>query len=244
MLVVIEGPDGVGKDTVADGLAQSLNAARLNFPNDQGVTGPMIRAYLRKEWYVQPASVENTRRTLDADQLRYSALALQALMVANRLEAHAYLKRFAKSTKRHLVVCRYWQSGWVYGQLDGLSRDFLYSQGRALLQADANVFLDANPETCMERRASRDGAQAPERYEGKLALTQRVVALYRELWAAERADEEQAAMRFGGLAEHEGRWLTVDTQVYSARDVTSQVEWLFIRRGWLPAVQAEMPLHK
>lgn len=242
MLVVIEGPDGVGKDTAADGLAKSLNAARLNFPNDQGVTGPMIRSYLKNGWSCRRhIYADGTPQVEDSKAL--GAFALQALMVANRLEAHAYLKRFAKSTKRHLVVCRYWQSGWVYGQLDGLSRDFLYSQGRALLQADANVLLDAEPATCMERRAYRDGAQAPERYEGKLALTQRMVALYRELWATERADEEQAAMRFGGLAEYEGRWLTVATQVYSARDVMLQVEGLLTRRGWVPAVQAEMALH-
>ena len=110
-----------------------------------------------------------------------SALAFQALQIANRMELMPRL-RAAQRSGSNLVLARYWQSGWVYGQLDGLPAAWLHGAHADMVQPDLNVLLNAPAEACMERRASRDGALAPERYEGKLDFTRKVVDLYRDLW--------------------------------------------------------------
>ena len=174
MFYAYEGADGCGKNTIADAVAEVLQAERLDFPNDAGVTGPSIRSYLRKEWGVM-------KRPTTALDKWTGALALQSMMLVNRLEVYPRLV-LAKETDRHLVIARYWQSGWVYGQLDGLSPDWLYSTHAVLPKPTCTFFLDVPAEVCMERRARRDGDKMPEIYEGKLAFTQKVVDLYRSLF--------------------------------------------------------------
>ena len=43
----------------------------------------------------------------------------------------------------NLILCRYWQSAWVYGQLDGLPREWLEQTSATMIQPDINVLLDA-----------------------------------------------------------------------------------------------------
>lgn len=182
MLICFEGADGSGKDTVADAVAKRLGAERLNFPNDDGVTGPLIRSYLRKEWAVGMG--ERIPRSDAGDGMHDAlrgALAFQALQVANRMEVMERLAE-ARETDRHLVLVRYWASGWVYGQLDGLDPSFLIAIHRAMVHPQYTFLVDADAEVCMARRDARDQAAGPERYEGKLILTKRVVDLYRRLF--------------------------------------------------------------
>ncbi len=185
MMVVIEGIDGCGKDTVADAVAKALGAERLNFPNDKGFTGPMIRQYLRRDWAVAPVVYRsNTGETETAPipEPHLSALAFQALQVTNRMEVMPML-RSAVSGPGNLVLARYWQSAWVYGQLDGLPAEFLEAVHADMAKAQVNILLDIDAGTAMERREKRDGALPPERYEGKLELLNRTAFLYRRLWA-------------------------------------------------------------
>lgn len=181
MLIVIEGADGVGKDTVANILAKHLGAERLNFPNDKGVTGPMIREYLARRWRVEARNPDSGLKN-KAECGLLGALAFQGLQVTNRMEVMPQLLE-ASVGLGDLVLARYWQSAWVYGQLDGLDPEFLIQVHRAMARAQVNLLLDCDAEVCLERRATRDGALAPERYEGKLESTKRIVDLYRELWA-------------------------------------------------------------
>ena len=83
---------------------------------------------------------------------------------------------------RDVVLCRYWQSAWVYGQLDGLPAAWLEQVHTAMTQPDVSILLDVSPEEGMRRRAARDGAKSPERDEGDLARTRKIAELYRELW--------------------------------------------------------------
>lgn len=190
MLICIEGPDGCGKDTVANAVAESMGASRLNFPNDQGVTGPMIRAYLRKEWHVSNAHGLVPGHFLYREGIdKASALAFQALQVANRMESMVRLNA-AVTGDTDLVLARYWQSAWVYGQLDGLDPDWLVRLHEAMARPQINVLLDVPAETCMARRAARDGAATPELYEGRLDFTRRVVDLYRKLWRQNLVGDE------------------------------------------------------
>lgn len=202
MLIVIEGLDGSGKDSVADAVAKILGAARLNFPERSSVTGQAIDSYLRREWCAYNGAADH----------QLSALCMQSLALANRLERASELMSATLDAK-DLVLARYWPSGWVYGQLDGLDRAWIDTVNAPFPQAQLYVLLDASPETCMARRAARDGsAVAPERYEGKLTMLRRTAALYRELWAREAA-----------VRQH--RWLVVDAE----QPLTTVVEQVLTR---------------
>ena len=178
MIICIEGPDGCGKTTVAEVLAKRLECDVIAFPNDAAFTGPMIRAYLRKEWGCWTDGPGEHDLGFDEN---LSALAFQALQVANRMELMPRIKA-AHDGGADLVLCRYWQSAWVYGQLDGLPRGFLEQIHEAMVQPHVSILLDLDAETCLARRAKRDGPKPPERYEGDLARTRKIVELYRELW--------------------------------------------------------------
>ena len=178
MIVAICGADGCGKTTVAEAVAKALDCEVIAFPNDAAFTGPAIRAYLRREWSVRlPGGT-----TGDYAETHTGALAFQALQIANRMELMPRLRR-AKEHGYNLVLARYWQSAWVYGQLDGLPAEWLEWVHSEMVQPHVSILLDAPAEECMRRRAARDGTSAPERYEGKLDFTRRVVELYRALWA-------------------------------------------------------------
>lgn len=181
MLIVVEGSDGCGKSSVVTALAGILKCGEMSFPNDEGYTGKAIRAYLKRRWWVGvPAPGERD------DQL--GALAFQALQITNRMEVMPRLLLAAKSplTAESLVLARYWQSGWVYGQLDGLDADWLARIHTTMAQPQVNLLLDLPAEEAMRRRAARDGALSPERYEGKRYFTTLVVSLYRDLWTRNR----------------------------------------------------------
>jgi thymidylate kinase len=182
MLIVIEGADGCGKDSVADAVAKEIGASRMNFPNDRGVTGPAIREYLKKKWWVSRVAPGEYDDHL-------SALAFQALQIANRMEFMGQLERASEHGETPLVLARYWQSAWVYGQLDGLDPTFLVRVHEYMAQANLNILLSATAETCMARRSKRDGDLIPERYEGKLDFTRKVAALYDKLWSDTTAFE-------------------------------------------------------
>lgn len=182
-LIAVCGVDGCGKDSVADAVAKAIGADRLNFPDRRSITGKAIDRYLRGEWAV--CAPFNAGAGVVDQPL--SALSMQALALANRLEQWPALSSAAGSRDRHLVLARYFPSGWVYGQLDGLDRKWIDLVNAPFPQPDLCVLLDAAPETCMARRAARDGkATAPERYEGKLDRTRKIVSLYRELWGEGR----------------------------------------------------------
>jgi thymidylate kinase len=168
MLIVIEGCDGSGKSTVAENMAQRLGCRVLSFPNDAGVTGPMIRSYLRQEWWIHRAFDSEGN---DCRNLQYpfrppvdcvgDALVFQALHIANRMEVMPKLQAAAADyTPYHavnLILARYWQSGWVYGQLDGLDPQWLRDVHQGMAQPTLNILLDLDPQTAMKRRADRDG---------------------------------------------------------------------------------------
>jgi thymidylate kinase len=177
MLVVIEGADGVGKDTVADAVAAGLGWQRLNFPNDGAVTGPLIRQYLRKQWWVE--------RVAAAHDAQAGALEFQALQIVNRLESQALLEEAAKPKLRtgNLIAVRYWQRGWVYGKLDGLDVGFLERSASFFPYPTLSILLDAPADVCMERCRTRPSGKHLERYEMRLEAMRRTVDLYRQLWA-------------------------------------------------------------
>lgn len=194
MLIVIEGFDGCGKDTVARAVARFLGCPVQSFPDDSSPhTGAAIRSYLKREWHVRARDGEGALDAEAAAQL--GAKALQSLALANRLERFDLLANAVGDGENNLVCARYWPSGWVYGQLDGLDRAWIDATNAPFPDADLAVLLDLDPETCLARRQARDGQLAPERYEGKLEIARRGVELYRELWNGRTLVDEYTEWR-------------------------------------------------
>lgn len=190
MLIVLEGGDGCGKTTVAEELGKRLNAEVMPFPNDAGVTGPLIRAYLKRQWWVdgKKAVVDLFGKKPDAEPFAlHGALAFQALQVMNRMEYMGKLMDASLDEPEgpRIILARYWQSGWVYGGLDGLDRDFLKHVHSTMAEPHLNILLDISADEAMRRRRARDGSMAPERYEAARDFVGQVVDSYRTLWSGQ-----------------------------------------------------------
>lgn len=182
MNIVVEGFDGCGKDTVAKLVAQHIGGKVVTFPHDAALTGPAIRSYLRKEWSTIREAVASDGSPIVEEDKQLSALLFQCAHMTNKLELTPALMQTARSPTMHAVLSRYHASAWVYGQLDGLPAPFLELVHVCLAPAAAWLLLDAPADVLLARQQGRDGAKAPDRYEGQRALCERGVALYRELW--------------------------------------------------------------
>lgn len=157
MLVVIEGIDGCGKNAVADLVAKSIGALRLDFPNYSTDTGKLIKAMLRGE------------AVMTGDDKLNDPMVMQALQIVNRHEQLDVLASAAGSPDVHLVLARYMLSGFVYGSYDGLSANWLAYTQSGLPRADLTLWLDVPTSVAMARCAARDKAP-PERYEKSLEM--------------------------------------------------------------------------
>ena len=116
-LIVFEGPDGVGKSTLAQCLAGRLKESRIRseyttFPGKQpGTIGQVIY-----EIHHDPAR-------FGIEQL--SPTSLQALHIAAHLDAieRAILPTLSEGT--WIILDRFWWSTWVYGRVSGVERSVL-----------------------------------------------------------------------------------------------------------------------
>lgn len=108
-------------------------------------------------------------------QLR--ALVLQSLMTINRLEVFDMLKQHAGRPEIHLVLDRYFASGLVYGQADGLPLDYLFGIHKALPPSDLWIYVDIPPEESVKRRPERR-----DEYETRAGFMEKVAAGYMELF--------------------------------------------------------------
>jgi thymidylate kinase len=210
MIICIEGIDASGKATQSRRLAQHLSAQAISFPDYDTPTGHLIRGHLKCYWSAlpdRPSLAESDFRLVDTALL--NALVFQALQLANRME-HASAIACAVATGRHLVLDRYWPSGWAYGSADGLDDAWLLQIHEHLPQPDLFVLLDVPPEKSSERRPVRR-----DRLEAQEGLMERVGVLYRQLWR--RMAEEHGRLRWavvdgiGTELEVEGRiWQCVE----------------------------------
>lgn len=171
MMICLEGIDGAGKSTQAELLKQRYHATLFKFPNKDTPTGKLIYSHLEEDWSCQPLWPGKPTIPPLCD-----ALVFQALQLANRMEVAqtlAGLRRLA-----NIVIDRYWPSGWVYGQLDGLDPQYLLNLHAYLPQPDIFVLLDVEPSESVARRPERR-----DRYERKPGFMAKVREGYRALWA-------------------------------------------------------------
>ena len=213
MLYVFEGIDGSGKSSVAKRVAEKLGpgVVQMSFPNYSTPTGVLIKKYLQGLWWVRGRSDNGVDEGI-------SAMAFQALCLANRMEQMPILKA-AKGSVNHVVQVRSWHSGWVYGQMDGLKKDWIEQSNSFTDFADVAFLIDTSTEVALQRQKERDDGQAPERYEGKVELLQRASDLYRELWNSSKAQSGRRVVIPGDRPLYE----TVDLVMMFLRGVRESV---------------------
>jgi dTMP kinase len=165
LIFAIEGVDGAGKQTQAEQLVDFLKTRfdpsrvkSIAFPRYDGPCGPLIHKLLRS-------------KSFDFDDNAHAQL-IQSVMLADRLDAVNTFKR------DDVIVCdRYYMSGIIYGQVDGLPKEWLYSMHSLLPRADIQILIDVDPSKARERRP-----EPRDNYERNLAKQQQIRAQYLAVW--------------------------------------------------------------
>ncbi len=130
-LYEFEGIDGSGKTTLAKAVAKEIGAKVISFPNYDSPTGRLIKAHLCKQWSCMwDPSVHGPDENLGT-----SAMVFQALNIANRMELMRHFGVAYHSHTDHIVLVRYWRSGVVYGQMDGLDKGWLLDAHESMVRA-------------------------------------------------------------------------------------------------------------
>ena len=118
-LIVVEGPDGVGKSTFTSALVERLREIGVPcqtyaFPgNEPGTLGALVYR------------LHHAPEALGVSDM--APLPLQTLHVAAHLDAIERVFRLQLSMGENIVLDRYWWSTWVYGAVGGIDRDTLDS---------------------------------------------------------------------------------------------------------------------
>lgn len=174
MLVVVEGPDGVGKSTLCSELAATLRAKGVSvhsssFPGrDAGTLGELV--------------YEIHHQSTAQGIVEITPLALQTLHVAAHIDAIE--RRFVPilNAGAVLILDRYWWSTLVYGGAAGVSLEAL----RALIATEKIAWGDIRP--TVVSGLTRD---SPHRQE----LTDAQWADVSERYARLADDEERVGQR-------------------------------------------------
>ncbi len=151
-----------------------MGAKLFSFPDYETDTGHLILGHLKRYWDAQPSP---DYRAKVGDVALLNAKVFQALQLTNRME-HAMEIQRLMDIGTHVVADRYWPSGWVYGQADGLDPEWLTRIQAHLPQPDLYILLNVPAEQSVIRRPERR-----DRYEEQEGLMEQAAVLYRQLWA-------------------------------------------------------------
>lgn len=159
-IVAFEGIDACGKSTQIEMLTKHAGSKKIDslcfsYPNYQTETGKKILELLKAP--------------------ERDPLVLQCLMSANRYEQQWEIER-AECSGRLVILDRYWLSGYVYGQADGLPFDWLMDVHFKLTRPHQWIVLDIPVEESFRRRPVRDDA-----YEANRERLEKARAQYREV---------------------------------------------------------------
>lgn len=188
MFVCIEGVDAAGKATQSKMLAEKMGAKLLSFPDYSTPIGHIIEGHLKRYWEATPIPESQARLTSSVDCL--NAYVFQALQFTNRLERYGEIYELLDDDV-HIVADRYWPSGWVYGQLDGLDPEWLMRVQETGPGPDLHLLLDIDPAQSSVRRPERR-----DRYERQAGLMGQAATLYRQLWCEQGVEDDS--------------WVTID----------------------------------
>jgi dTMP kinase len=188
LIICLEGIDACGKATQSRLLANAFgdHAAVESFPAYWTPTGTAIEEHLKGQWSAGSLCVPGSSD--------YDPLVFQALQTVNRFERARFIEG-AIAIGQTLILDRYWPSGVVYGEIDGLPRQWLIDIHVFLPQPDVFILLDIPPEESFERRPERR-----DRYEQSKDRMHDAVLKYRQLWNAFERDP---------FLSGDSRWFTV-----------------------------------
>lgn len=186
MMIVLCGIDASGKNTQSRILTETLKGKLFSFPAYETTYGNLVKDHLQSEWLAKyiTGNLRASVKITDADEIHgkmvnsalLDAHVFQALQLANRMELAPALMEARKHS--HVVLDRYWPSGYVYGSLDGIDRGLLFRMHQALPQPDLFLLLDVDSEMSAKRRPERR-----DRYEKQDGLMADAADRYRQLWA-------------------------------------------------------------
>lgn len=140
MFIAVEGLDGTGKTTLAQHLAQHLDAPLLRTPD---------------------ASFKLIRSTLDEGLL--ASPRAHTMMYAAMVQLASDKARMLSGAGRHVVIDRYWSSTVAYDSVFRRSRLPFGTLSRSLLRPDLTIFLEAPLAVREARIFSRGEATAEDR---------------------------------------------------------------------------------
>ena len=179
LLIAIEGIDAAGKGTQSKLLAERLKAKLFSFPAYGTSIGQLIGAHLQKKW----SAVGPMKCTCDdfCDEICLAhygdPLVFQALMTMNRYEMAGKIK--AELDSGRSVVCdRYYMSGVVYAEVDGINPNYVYNNLSGFLpRPEIQLLLDIPVSEMVRRRP-----ESRDRYESDLPGMEQRAAAYRRWW--------------------------------------------------------------
>ncbi len=124
-IVVIEGADGAGKDTITDLLHEKYpDSYVVRFPDRSNVTGQVINKILTKQIpFPDP-------------------LAFQSIMLVNKVETLLNIQKDKNINPKYFFFCRYYESALVYGLNDGIPADFSMNLNSVLPKSFMIFILD------------------------------------------------------------------------------------------------------
>lgn len=184
-LIALEGIDACGKMTHSKRLAKALGAKLFSFPDYDGPGGNAVKQLLTGGWRIC------TSGTVEDPPDRAQALAIQSFHAVSRYE-HAGEIASILARGQHVVCDRYYASGLVYGEADGLPLGWLWKIHARLPQPNCSLLIDISPEESVRRRSERR-----DEYEKRAGFMEKVRAGYLRLFAE-------------CLVAGPGRWNVVD----------------------------------
>lgn len=163
-LIVFEGPDGVGKTTLAYKVVEGLNQLGIScayyaFPGrENGTLG----------WHVYNLHHDHSRFGIQT----ISPTSLQLLHIAAHIDAIENKLLPMLRAGQSVILDRYWWSTWVYGIANGVSRNLLQS----MLHTEQAQWEDVLPATVFLISRSE-----PFRSENPINTWQKLCSEYKEL---------------------------------------------------------------
>lgn len=173
---MLEGVDAAGKATQAKRLAAWLGAKLFSFPDYEGLAGHAVKKLLTGDWRIHSVVPGDTFAQTFVDQAYAQAFAIQALHSVSRYEHAAEIAKTLMSGQ-HVVCDRYYASGIVYGEADGLPLEWLWRIHETLPQPNCSILIDIPPEESVRRRPERR-----DEYEKRAGFMEKVRAGYLKLF--------------------------------------------------------------
>lgn len=207
MIIALEGIDASGKETQCTLLQQTLavhpsheeKTTRVcDFPNYESVAGGVVGRILRGDTLILDNSEEVTPESGAVWSID-KAIIIQSVMIADRMEWQSQLfDWYADLGDGVLILDRYKMSGLVYGQADGITRDWIMRAQSAVIEPYINILIDITVEESVRRRPDRQ-----DYYEKNFPKLRKVRDLYLEEFDRHSSESDNYYFVVDGMASPE-----------------------------------------